>query len=89
MNKVKFPEIIDKYYDDAFNAQYEREDFKRLYNEQNAEGAESVKRLLEFGNAFYQDDLDEVLSNVQGTSERLGFLVGFRYAVKMMQEVYA
>ena len=76
MNKVKFPEIIDKYYDDAFNAQ-------------NAEGAESVKRLLEFGNAFYQDDLDEVLSNVQGTSERLGFLVGFRYAVKMMQEVYA
>ena len=32
MNKVKFPEIIDKYYDDALNAQYEREEFKRLYN---------------------------------------------------------
>lgn len=85
----RFPEIIDKYYDDALNAQYEREEFKRLYNEQNAEGAEAVKRLLESGNAFYQDDLDEALANVQGTSERLGFLVGFRYAVKMMQEVYA
>lgn len=89
MNKVKFPEIIDKYYDDALNAQYEREDFKRLYNEQNAEVAEIVKRLFEPGNAFHQDDLDEALSDVQGTSERLGFLVGFRYAVKMMQEVYA
>lgn len=89
MNKVKFPEIIDKYYDDAFNAQYEHEDFKRLYNEQNAEAFKAVKGLFESGNAFHPSDLDEALSDVQGISERLGFLVGFRYAVKMMQEVYA
>lgn len=89
MSKVKFPEIIDRYFDDALADQYQSEEFKRLYNEQNREGVEAIEGLLDSGNAFYQNNIDDTIASVQRTSEQLGFLVGFRYAVKMMQEVYA
>lgn len=87
-NRTKFPEVIDRYFDDAFGDQWSNEKFKRLYREQGRESVKTIKELLDSGNAFYQNDIDDAIANVQGTSERLGFLIGFRYAIKMMHEVY-
>lgn len=89
MQDVKFPEIIDENYDAALEKQYKDDDFRAFYETVWALGKTEIMDVLNRDSAHYGYEIENAVTRAQSLTERVGFLVGFRYAVKLMQEVYA
>lgn len=89
MQNIQFPEMIDGYYDDALIQQHQNANFKKIYDAAWNSAFEEIKKAYNSDSITRNDDIDHAIANAVLSAERVGFTIGFRYAVKLMQEVYA
>lgn len=82
---ARFPKIIDRYFEGAMEDEYRRPAFSHLYDTCCKEASENLKNICG-GNM--DDDAETALNVIQLDFQQIGFLVGFRYAMRLAQEVY-
>lgn len=83
---ARFPEIIDRYFQDAMEDEYRRPAFFQLYDACFKEATTNFKNIC---GKDMEGEAETTFHDMLSDFQQIGFLVGFRYAMRLAQEVYA
>ena len=86
MKNRPFPEIINAHHADALSRMEEDAELNALYEAEWSLPCEDVRSMLDSSDV---DAASDFIAMHQVKTERMGFLLGYRYAMQLAREIFA